>query len=316
MSFTTYSMKGRHLGSIRDLDPEEFMRVLHTARDLKNRSLTGERPPILQGRTLAMVFEKPSLRTVVSFEVAMNHLGGHALYLGPDQISLGKRETVEDIAEVLSGFVDGIMARVFAHAHIQELIKYSKVPVINGLCDYEHPCQILGDFLTIWERKGCLKGRKLVYVGDGNNVANSLAFACARLGMHMVCAGPEGYELKPRVLETCAQDALDFCSGGSVIQLHDPAAAIKDADIVYTDVWASMGQEAEAAHRKKIFAPYTVSRALIDKAKPDVMVLHCLPAHYGDEIEAGLQRDPRSAIYPQAENRLNAQKAVLAMLLR
>ncbi len=311
-----YSLKGRHVVSIRDLSPEEFYRILYVARELKHRKLMGEMPKILEGRTLGMIFQKPSLRTVVSFQAAMNQLGGHALYLGPDQISIGVRETTEDIAIVLSGFVDGIMARVFGHQIVVDLAKYSQVSVINGLSDYEHPCQILGDFLTVLERKQTLKGLKLAFIGDGNNVANSLAFACARLGMQFVIASPEGYEMEKSVLENCKADAALFSSGGEAVQVRDPKEAAKDADVIYTDVWASMGQEKEKEARKKAFANYIVSKELLSHSRPDCMVLHCLPAHYGEEIEAGIPYDMRSAIYPEAENRLHAEKAVLALTMR
>ena len=316
MSSVGYSMKGRHLGSIRDLTPEEFWRILNTAKELKLRLITGERPNILEGRTLGMIFQKPSLRTVVSFEVAMNQLGGKALYLGPDQISIGKRETTEDIAIVLSGFVDGIMARVFGHDIIEDLVKYSQKPVINGLSDYEHPCQILGDFLTVWENKNQLKGLKMAYIGDGNNVANSLAFGSALMGMNMVVASPKGFELDSSVMELAAQDAAKFNTGGTVEQVNDPIAAVKDADIVYTDVWASMGQEAEKAERLKLFEGFMVDEAMMAHARPDSLLMHCLPAHYGEEIAPGMNRHPRTVFYPQAENRLHAQKAVLALTIR
>ena len=311
-----YSLKGRHFTSVRDFTPEELRQALYTASELKSRLLMGEYPRLMEGKTLGMIFQKPSLRTVVSFQVAMNQLGGNALYLGPDQISIGKRETTEDIATVLSGFVDGIMARVFGHNIIEDLAKYSRVPVINGLSDFEHPCQAMGDMLTLLERKGTLAGLKLTYVGDGNNVANSLAFIAARLGLHMTIASPEGFECKAKVLEQANKDAKDFATGGSVEQMHDPYKAVKDADAIYTDVWASMGQEAEAAERKKLFKNYIVNKALVDAAKPTCTILHCLPAHYGEEIAEGLSKDPRSAIFPQAENRLHAQKGLLALLLK
>ena len=316
MSNLHYSMKGRHLKSVRDLTPEEFMRVLHTSLELKHRQLIGERLNILPGRTLGMIFQKPSLRTVVSFQVAMNQLGGSALYLGPDQVKLGERESVEDVANVLSGYVDGIMARVFGHNLIEDLAKYSSVPVINGLSDFEHPCQILGDMLTIWERRGKLQGLKITFIGDGNNVANSIAFAAARLGMHMTIASPEGYELKPEVIKTANADAKQFNTGGSVTQLRSTKEAAKDTDVIYTDVWASMGQESEKEDRKKKFKGYIVDQDLLSVARPDVIVLHCLPAHYGEEIAAGIPQDPRSAIFPEAENRLHAQKGWLALVMR
>ncbi len=310
-----YSLKGRHFISVRDFLPEELRQTLYVAQSLRSRLLMGDRPNIMEGKTLGMIFQKPSLRTVVSFQIAMNQMGGNALYLGPDQISIGKRETTEDIATVLSGYVDGIMARVFGHNVVEDLSKYSRVPVINGLSDFEHPCQALGDMLTVLERKGTLAGLKMTYVGDGNNVANSLAFIAARLGLHISIASPKGFEAKSKVLETAAADAKEFSTGSHIEQLNDPIKAVKDADIIYTDVWASMGQEAEREERKRIFKDYMVTSKMLDAAKSTVMLLHCLPAHYGEEIAEGLSKDARSAIFPQAENRLHAQKGLLALLL-
>ena len=313
---SNYSLKGRHCRSVQDFTPEEMMQILHSARDMKYRFLNGERPRLLEGRTLGMVFQKPSLRTVVSFEVGMNQLGGHALYLGPDQIKINERETTEDIAMVLSGYVDGIMARVFSHKIIEDLAKYSRVPVINGLSDFEHPCQIFGDLLTVLERREELRGLKVVFVGDGNNVANSWALAAARFGMHLVVASPSGFELKPNVMEMVATDARSFHTSGRVEQTRDPLKAVKDADVIYTDVWASMGQESEREERKRLFKGYQLDTRLLDAAKPDVLLMHCLPAHYGEEIAAGMQKDSRSVIFQQAENRLHAQKAILVSLMR
>jgi ornithine carbamoyltransferase len=311
-----YTLKGRHMRGVRDFSPEELWQVLWTARDIKSRLVTGEQMKILEGCTLAMIFQKPSLRTRVSFEVGMNQLGGKALYLGPEEIKIGKRETTEDIATVLSGFCDGIMARVFGHNIIEDLAKYAHVPVINALCDYEHPCQAMGDTMTIWERRGRLDGLKMVFVGDGNNVANSLAFIGARLGMHVVVASPEGFELKRDVLELAKKDVKDFNTKGSVEITNDPMKACKDADVVYTDVWASMGQEAEQEERKKKFAGFMVTEKMLDQAHHDVMLMHCLPAHYNEEIAAGLNHDRRCSFYPQAENRLHAQKGLMALIMR
>lgn len=311
-----YNMKGRHLRSIRDLSPAEIWQVLHTSREIKTRLMYGETLNILNGCTLAMIFQKPSLRTRVSFEVGMNQLGGRAFYLGPEEIKIGKRETTEDIANVLSGMVDGIMARVFGHNIIEDLSKYARVPVINGLSDYEHPCQALGDILTVWERKGDPRGKKLVFVGDGNNVANSLAYIGARLGMHVVVASPKGYELPGKVLELANQDAREFNTGGKVEIEHDPMKACKEADAIYTDVWASMGQEAEQAKRAKDFEGFMVTKKMLDQGRTDCMLMHCLPAHYNEEVAEGLNHDPRCVFYPQAENRLHAQKGLMAMVLR
>lgn len=311
----SYSLRGRSYISVRDFAPEELRFTLQTSQELRSRLHTGEQPKIMAGKTLGMIFQKPSLRTVVSFQVAMHQLGGNALYLGPDQISIGKRETTEDIATVLSGFVDCIMARVFGHNIVEDLAKYARVPVVNGLSDFEHPCQALGDLLTVLDRKGTLSGIKLTYVGDGNNVANSLAFICARLGVNMTVASPKGFECKSKVLELANQDAKYFGTGAHIEQVNDPIKGVKDADAVYTDVWASMGQEAEREERKKIFKDYMITAKMLDAAKPTATLLHCLPAHYGEEIADGLSKDPRSAIFPQAENRLHAQKGLLALIM-
>jgi ornithine carbamoyltransferase len=300
---------------ITDLNREQASALLSLARVLKDTSRVGAtvHREILAGKTLAMIFEKPSLRTRVSFETGMFQLGGHALYLQPSDIGLGKREPVADVARVLGRMVDGIMARVFAHSTVVELAQYSKVPVINGLCDLEHPCQALADFLTLWEERGDVEGQKIAYVGDGNNVAHSLALLGTLLGAHVVIAGPEGYEPDPNVIEVARANAEQ--SGGSVTVIRDAREACKDADAVYTDVWASMGQEDEAAERARVFADYQVTEELFSLAKSEAIFLHCLPAHRGEEAVAEVVDHPRSAIWRQAENRLHAQKAVLAVLL-
>lgn len=303
----------KHLLSIADLSADEVWQVLNLAKELKEEWRKGGNKPILRGKTLGMVFQKPSLRTRVSFEMGMIHLGGQALYLSPDEIKLGVRESVPDVARVLSRYVDGIMARVFAHSHIQELAAYSRVPVINGLSDYNHPCQALADFLTIWEKRGKLKGLKLAYVGDGNNVAVSLLFAAAKVGMDVALASPEGYELSNDVVKLGQEFAAQ--SGSQVELVRDPAAAVRGADVIYTDAWTSMGQEEEIERRLKVFPPYQVNAALVAQAKPDVMVMHCLPAHRGQEITDDVADGPNSVLFDQAENRLHAQKAILALLM-
>jgi ornithine carbamoyltransferase len=261
-----------------------------------------------------MVFQKPSLRTRVSFEMGMIHLGGQAIYISPNEIKLGERESVPDAARVLSRYVDGIMARVFAHADMLALARYASVPVINGLSDYNHPCQGLADFLTIVEAKGWnLTGKKLAYVGDGNNVAVSLIFGAAMLGMDFAIAGPPGYELPADVW--ALGQKLAAASGSTLLATHDPHEAVAGADVVYTDVWASMGQEEEAAERARIFAPYQVNEELMAEAKPDAIAMHCLPAHRGQEITDGVCDGPHSALWDQAENRMHAQKAVLVELM-
>ncbi|MFN3649482.1 MAG: ornithine carbamoyltransferase [Armatimonadota bacterium] len=305
----------RHLRGVEDLSRDQAWALLSLARVLKETAAfnrTAHRD-ILPGRTLAMVFEKPSLRTRVSFETGMFQMGGHAIYLGPSDISLGKRETVADVAHNLERMVDGVMARVFAHATVQELAANSRVPVINGLCDREHPCQALADLLTVWEQRGDIEGRKIAYVGDGNNVAHSLLLLGAKLGAHVAVATPKGYEPDAGIVSAAQAAARE--SGSSVQVTHDPREACAEADVIYTDVWASMGQESEAAERAQVFAPYQVNAALFEAARPDAVFLHCLPAHRGEEVAGEVMDGPRSVVFDQAENRLHAQKAVLAVLL-
>ncbi len=306
------TMKGKHVLTLHNLTTEEIVQILKTGEHLKMQRKIGEAHPLLQGKTMGMIFQKPSLRTRVSFETGMTQLGGHAIYLGPDDISLGKRETTEDIALVISRYVDVIMARVFSHEIVEELARYSLVPVINGLSDFAHPCQALGDFLTISEKKSRLEGLKLAYIGDGNNVAASLAYGAAKLGTHAVIATPPGYELPAAVLKEAQQDAM--LTDARISVTNDPVEAVTDADIVYTDVWASMGQEAEQEERKHLFQVYQITLDLLNKAKSDAIFMHCLPAHYGDEVTYEAAKDPRSVIYDQAENRMHAQKAMLALV--
>ena len=303
----------KHFLAIADLSPAEFSQILLTAKKLKAKWRKHGNKPILKNKTLGMVFQKPSLRTRVSFDMAMLHLGGQALYLSPNEIGLGQRESIADVSRVLARFVDGIMARVFAHAHVTELAQYSSVPVINGLSDYEHPCQAMADVLTIVEHHRKLKGLKVVFLGDGNNVARSLMFACALGGAHFVCASPKGYTLD----EASLAKARAFCkkSGGSVELTEDPQAAARGADVLYTDAWASMGQEAEAAERARIFPPFQINSQLVALAKPRAIVLHCLPAHRGSEITDDVMDGRQSAVFDQAENRMHAQKAIVALLM-
>jgi ornithine carbamoyltransferase len=300
---------GRDLLSIADLSPSELERVLDTAMALKDAG----RQPLLSGKTLALVFEKPSLRTRVSFDVAMRHLGGDCIYLSPPEVGLGERETPPDVARVLSRYVECMAARTFTQATLRELADYADIPVINALSDEEHPCQALADLLTVRERRGGLRGVTLAYVGDGNNVANSLALAGGMSGMHIRFASPGGYEVPEGV--RAAAEAMARTSGGSIAQLSEPAEAVADADVVYTDVWASMGQEDEASARKESFAGYTVDARLMSLAKRDAIFMHDLPAHRGDEVTDEVMDGPQSAVFDQAENRLHAQKAVLALLL-
>lgn len=303
----------KDLLSLADLSAAELWHMINVAQELKEEWQGGGNQPILMGKTLGMVFQKPSLRTRVSFEMAMHHLGGKAMYLSPDEIQLGKRESVADVARVLSRFVDCIMARVFAHKDIEILASHSQVPVINGLSDYNHPCQGLGDLLTILEKKGRLQALKLAWSGDGNNVLTSLLFGASKLGMDVAVATPMGYEPAADVVEKAFEFAKE---SGSEIEIgHSPQAAVTDADVIYTDVWASMGQEAQKEERRQVFPPYQVNAALVARAKPDAIVMHCLPAHRGEEITDEVADSQQSALWDQAENRMHAQKAVLAVLL-
>jgi ornithine carbamoyltransferase len=302
-------VRGRDLLSISELTPSDLARFLDTAMALKDAG----RRPILTGKTLALVFEKPSLRTRVSFDVAMTHLGGHCIYISPPEVGLGQRETPADVARVLSRYVDAIAVRTFTQATVQELADHAAIPVINALSDEEHPCQALADLLTIREKKGALRGVTLAYVGDGNNVANSLAFAGVMTGMHMRFASPAGFEVPEKVRAQAKTLAAE--SGGSIAHLSDPAEAAAGADVVYTDVWASMGQEHESSARRESFTGYTVDERLMSLAKPDAIFMHDLPAHRGEEVAAEVIDGPRSVVFDQAENRVHAQKAVLALLL-
>ncbi|HBY56540.1 MAG TPA: ornithine carbamoyltransferase [Candidatus Atribacteria bacterium] len=306
-------MKGKNLVSIDDLSREEVAQILETAEIIKLRHYSKESQPVLKGKILGMIFQKPSLRTRVSFETGMIQLGGEAIYLGPDDIKLGQREATKDIARVLSRYVDGIMARTFSHDIILDLAKYASVPVINGLSDLLHPCQILGDLLTIKEKKGRLSGLKLAYIGDGNNVAHSLIFGSVKVGMNIVLATPSGYEPRSEIIEKAQVDAKKI--GSRIEIIYEPEKAVDGADIIYTDVWTSMGFEKEKEIRKNIFKPYQINQDLLSKAKDDVIILHCLPAHRGEEITNEVIDGPNSVVIDQAENRLHAQKAVLALLL-
>jgi ornithine carbamoyltransferase len=303
-----------HFLSLADLTPDQLRALLAKAVDLKNEWRDGGNAPLLAGKTLGMVFQKPSLRTRVSFEMGMIHLGGQALYLSPMEIKLGERESVPDAARVLSRYVSGIMARVFGHEDVLMLAEHSSVPVINGLSDYNHPCQGLADFLTIIERFGWeLGGRRLAFLGDGNNVAASLLFGATLLGMDFAIAGPPGYELSPDVWAIGERFASE--SGSHVLATQDPHEASAGASVIYTDAWASMGQEAEAQERARVFTPYQVNEATLSEASEDVIAMHCLPAHRGQEITDAVCDGSHSALWDQAENRMHAQKAVLVELL-
>ncbi len=303
----------QHFLTTANFSAAELWAFLNKAKELKAELRAGGNAPILKGKILGMIFQKPSLRTRVSFEVGMLQLGGEAIYLSPAEIGLGKRESVPDIARVMSGYVDGVMARVFDHAHIVQLAEYGSVPVINGLSDYSHPCQALADIFTIWEHFGRIEGLKVTFVGDGNNVANSLGITAAKLGAHFSIATPRGYELSQQSLAEIQSAAQE--GGVTVTTSNDPAEAVSGADVIYTDVWTSMGQEEETQQRLKVFPPYQINGALVAKAKPTAIVMHCLPAHRGEEITDEVADGPQSLLFPQAENRLHAQKGILAMLL-
>lgn len=299
----------KHLISISDLTKEELLDFLKLAKKLKEERKRGIFNDYLKNRSLAMIFELPSTRTRISFEVAMSDMGGHALYLNWNDLQLGRGETIADTARVVSRYVHAVMMRVRDHSTIVEFAKHSDVPVINGLSNLEHPCQIIGDLLTILEKKGGFD-IKLSWVGDGNNVCNSLILASAILGFEMCVATPEGYEPPKEILEKAER------LGGNVEILRDPFEAVKGADVIYTDVWTSMGQEAEREQRLKVFRNYQVNSDLVEKAKDDVIVMHCLPAHRGEEITDEVMDGEKSVVFDQAENRLHAQKAILLRLIK
>lgn len=303
----------RHFLAIDDYSREELEGLLDLALELKSQFKTSGNQPLLANKTLAMVFQKPSLRTRVSFDMAMRHLGGDALYLSPNEIGLGKREAIADVSRVLSGYVDAVMARVFAHSHVLELAQYSAVPVINGLSDYNHPCQALADCLTIKENFQQLQGLNVTFIGDGNNVAVSLLFACSRLGMNFTLSAPDGYEIPEHTWKHGLELAKETGTNHRIER--DPQKAVEGAQVIYTDTWVSMGQEEETAKREKVFPPYQVNKELVAMADTSAIVMHCLPAHRGQEITDEVADGPHSVIFPQAENRMHAQKAILVKLL-
>ena len=303
----------KHFISIHDITTEEFHALLDLAIRLKKETKAGIAHPILKGKSLGMIFTKSSTRTRISFEVGMYQLGGHPLYLNANDMQLGRGESIYDTANVMSRFVDGIMIRTFAHQDVLDLAKYGTVPVINALTDDLHPCQAMADLMTVYEHKGKLEGLKLAYVGDGNNVAHSLLYACAKAGMHMSVATPEGYACAEEVVENAKADAKE--TGSRILITNDPEEAVAGADVVCTDTWTSMGQEAEKAERVKIFKDYQVNAALFAKSKEDSVFIHCLPAYRGYEVTEDVIDGPRSIIFDEAENRLHAQKAILATLM-
>jgi ornithine carbamoyltransferase len=301
-----------HFLAISDLSSGEVQDLLDLAIKLKKEYFQKGNPPYFKGKVLGMIFQKPSLRTRVSFDMAMRHCGGDALYLSPSEIGLGKRESIADIARVLSGYVHALMARVFDHDHVLQLAQWSEIPVVNGLSDYNHPCQGMADALTIQEKFGQAKGLQVAYVGDGNNVAVSLMHVCAKLGWNFTIGSPEDYDLNPKAVEIAQEIAKE--TGTKLTFLRDPHEAVKGANVIYTDTWTSMGQEEESARREKVFPPYQVDAQLVSEADKDVIVMHCLPAHRNHELTDDVADGPHSAIFPQAHNRLHAQKAILARL--
>ena len=302
-------MKSRGLLSIADIAPQEVRSLIDRAYKLKREAVG----PVLIGKSIALLFEKPSLRTRVSFDVAINQLGGHSVYLSGQEVGIGSREPIRDIAKVLSGYVNAIIARTFSHGTLEALAAAASVPVINALSDYEHPCQALADLLTIYEKKGRLDGIKVAFIGDGNNVANSLAFAALSVGARFTISSPLGYGLSPKVLEEC--NRISGIGGGSLHLAASPSQAVSDADVIYTDVWTSMGQEKETSIRKKAFAEFQVDEGMLAAASEKAIFMHPLPAHPGEEVSAGLLDNPQSVVFDQAENRLHAQKAILIEIL-
>jgi ornithine carbamoyltransferase len=305
-------MKQKHLLSLKDYSRADIEEIFDLARKVKARP--GDYRKALDGKTLAMIFQKPSTRTRVSFETGMFQLGGHALFLGADQIQLNRGETVPDTAKVLSRFVDGIMARVFAHQDILDLARHATVPVINGLTDLLHPCQALAAYFTLLERRGSLEGLKLAYVGDGNNVCHELMIGAVKLGMAMSVAAPAGYEPNQLIVKSSARDAQK--AGTPVPEVtSDPRQAVQGADVVYTDVWTSMGQEAETDTRTQAFQGFMVDGALMAEAKPEAVFMHCLPAHRGEEVSADVMDGAQSVVFDEAESRLHVQKALMILLM-
>ncbi len=305
--------RGRDFISIKDYTQEEVYQIFEVTKQLKEKQQRREPHPLLAGKTLGMIFSKSSTRTRVSFEVGIYQLGGHALFLSANDIQLGRGETIKDTSQVLSRYLDGIMIRTFDHQDVLDLAESATIPVINGLTDWLHPCQVMGDFFTVLEKKQRLAGLKLAFIGDGNNVAHSLLIGGAKVGMDVEIACPAGYEPDPEVLKIASQDAK--VTGSHLTVVHDPREAMEGADVIYTDVWASMGQEQEKEKREKAFKEYCVDGKLMDLAHPEAIVLHCLPAHRGEEITDEVMDGPQSVIFDEAENRLHVQKAIMALVM-
>jgi ornithine carbamoyltransferase len=307
------NMKGKSLVEIQDLTLEEIYQIFELSSSLKLKLLSGEPHRLLEGKTLGMIFSKPSTRTRVSFEVGIYQLGGIGMYFGPNDLQLNRGETIADTARVLSRYLNGIMIRTFSHQDVIDLAKYASIPVINGLTDLHHPCQVLTDLFTILEKKRKLEGLKLAYVGDGNNMAHSLLQGCSKVGMDIAIASPKGYEPLKEIVSQAIENAKYF--GSKVEIFNDPVEAVKNADVVYTDVWASMGQEKEAEERRKKFASFQVNSELVKHAKDDYLFMHCLPAHRGEEVTNEVADSPNSVIFDEAENRLHVQKAIMALVM-
>lgn len=307
------TLRGKHFLTLQDFTSEEIETMLKLAVELKGKQKRNEPHHLLEGKTLGMIFQKPSTRTRVSFEVGMWQLGGHALFLSSQELQMGRGEPVCDTAAVLSRYVNGIMIRTFEHSQVEELAEHSTVPVINALTDYLHPCQALADLMTIKEKLGRLESITVGYVGDGNNVAHSLLLGCSRMGMDIRVGSPAGYRPRDEVVKKAGENAHQ--SGGHVLITEDPVRAVENADVIYTDVWASMGQDQEKAQRKKTFGPYQVNQQLVDNASPGAVIMHCLPAYRGDEITADVLESDRSVVLDQAENRLHAQKGLMALIM-
>ena len=308
------NLKGKSLISINNLSLEEINEIFKLSRDLKDKLKKNIPHKLLEGKTLGMLFSKPSTRTRVSFQTGIYQLGGLGMYFGQGELQLGKSESIKDTAKVLSRYLNGIMIRTFSHQDVVDLAKYGSIPVINGLTDLLHPCQVLADMFTILEKKNHLEGLKLAYVGDGNNMAHSLLYGCSKTGIHISIASPDGYKPKEEIVNNAKRNAS--VSGSEINIINDPVEAVKDADIIYTDVWASMGQESEANERKKIFNKYQVNPELVKHAKKDYIFMHCLPAHRGDEVVNEVADSKNSVIFDEAENRLHVQKAIMVLLMQ
>ncbi|NMO96653.1 ornithine carbamoyltransferase [Paenibacillus lemnae] len=307
------TFKGRDMIELDDYTPEEIQYLLDSAIEIKRKKKNGELYQPLKGKTIGLIFEKSSTRTRVSFEAGMFQLGGHALFLSKNDIQLGRGEPISDTAQVMSRYLDGIMIRTFGHDNVINLARYASIPVINGLSDMAHPCQVLADLQTVLEHKGKLKGLKMAFIGDGNNMANSLLIGGAKMGMHVAVASPEGYEPDERIVQLSREIARE--TGAEITVTQDPVEAARDADVIYTDVWASMGFEEEQKQREQAFADFQVNEELVQAAKKDYLFLHCLPAHRGEEVSEGVIDGANSVIFDQAENRLHAQNALMVALM-